>query len=176
MSKANAATHHCLTAAPSESRGQSDQTRAMDIALEVTTRASKFGGSNPQQQEYLLQRLSELNADEVVPALLGIFSHAQNPESEQAIQEQTLAGYLLFRGHHPCPIPLKAALLMLLSGWNASIEEVPWYLTREFGKDTVLATISDLLASATALHDREALKSLEFWVRGFDTESQNRME
>jgi hypothetical protein len=140
----------------------------MNVAEEVTARAREHGGCDPQQRRYLLSRLAEMAEKEVVPGLLSVFHQCSDPESPQAIQEQELAGYLLLQGEHSCPLPLQDALLMLLDGWNVSVEEVPWYLVREFGQDAVRSCISSLLESHVTERHQRALRTLYFWVRNFE--------
>ncbi len=136
----------------------------MNVAEEVSTRARRYGGSNRQQRKYLLSRLEKLHANEVVPALLSIFARTADPESETAYGEQELAGHLLLFGRHSCPVPLRDALLILLEGWNVSIEELPWYLAREFGREAVRSCIAGLLESHISEHQQDILRTLDFWV------------
>jgi hypothetical protein len=146
--------------------------RKMDIAAEVRTRGRKYGGLNPQQQKCLLSYLDKIPSNEVVPALFSVFAPTEDENSEQAFQEQQLAGYLLLFGRHSCPIPLRGALLMLLDGWNVSIEGVPWYLTREYGQEVVLNCIADLLKSQVSEQHRRILQTLDFWVRSYRPKPQ----
>ncbi len=144
----------------------------MDIVREVSARARKYGGLNPQQQKYLLICLDKIHSNEVVPALFSIFARTTDPESEHSFQEQQLAGYLLLFGRHSCPVPLKDALIMLLDGWNVSIEEVPWYLAREFGQAAVLNCIAGLLESQISEQRQRILQTLDFWVRSYKPKLQ----
>ena len=137
----------------------------MDVAAEVVTRAREHGGSNPQQRKYLLDHLSKLPAEVVVTALLSIFARPEDPELPEIFAQQSLAGFLLWHGKHPCPVPLSDAIVGLLDGWNLSIEEVPWYLSREFGAVRVLACIDSLLAQHQSAHHQRVLQTLRYWVR-----------
>jgi hypothetical protein len=140
----------------------------MDVAAEVVSRAQRYGSSNPQQQEFLLRALAKLSKETVVPELLSIFARSSDPESAEAIQQQELAGYLLWHGQHSCPVPLRDALVMLLEGWNVSIEEVPWFLVREYGGAAVRDCIAELSEVYTSERNRRILGTLDYWVRNYE--------
>jgi hypothetical protein len=140
----------------------------MDVAAEVISRARLHGGQNPQQQEFLLRALAKFPKEKVVPELLSIFARSVDPESDEAIQQQELAGYLLWYGEHRCPVPLREALLTLLEGWNVSIEEVPWFLAREYGASNVRECIAELAELHGSDRHQRIFKTLDFWVRNYE--------
>lgn len=136
------------------------------FAEEVVTRSRKFGSSDPQQRTLLLDISKKLSAEEVVPALLSIFADSKNPDADEHAKD--LAGFLLWHGPHSCPLPPREVILMLLDGWDLSIEEVPWYLTREFGRDAVLGCIAELSQQVSSPWHHRVLDTLAFWVRNYE--------
>jgi len=137
----------------------------MDLAVEVIDRARRFGSRNQQQRGYLLGLVRRQLPEVAVPALLSIFSRAN--DSEGTFEEQELAGYLLWHCAHSCPIPAKDVILAVLDGWNFSVEELPWYLCREFGSDVLMNCLSNLLADSQKDRHRRALETLAYWSSAY---------
>jgi hypothetical protein len=64
----------------------------------------------------------------------------------------------------PCPLTVDDAVSRLLTSWDISIEEVPWYLVKQFSSEEVLASV-DRLSSRE--HGRGAvvrLRTIQYWV------------
>jgi hypothetical protein len=104
-------------------------------------------------------------SDILVRSLLSIFD--QDKDSEVAIEEQELAGFLLRWSARPCPLPIADVLLKLLKGWNLSVEEVPWYLVDQFGSQEVLERLQELIPSISSSEKLRRLDTLAFWVRNY---------
>ena len=98
----------------------------------------------------------------VFEALYGIFRDA--PES--SYREQQVAGRLLLDLLPPCPLPLVDCIAGVLSTWNLSVEELPWYLAKCFGADAVEDALKQL-EMRPALSDREtrSIETFRFWLR-----------
>jgi hypothetical protein len=139
----------------------------MDLIGEVIDRARRFGSRNEQQRTYLLSRVQKQSSAVAVPALLSIFSTSN--DARRTFDEQELAGYLLFHCSHSCPLPAKDVILAVLDGWNFSVEELPWYLCREFGSELVISCVSDLLVQSQEERHRQALETLAYWSRAYKT-------
>jgi hypothetical protein len=60
------------------------------------------------------------------------------------------------------------ALVMLLEGWNVSIEEVPWFLVREYGAVPVRECVAGLGESHPSERHQRILRTLDYWVRNYE--------
>jgi hypothetical protein len=68
-----------------------------------------------------------------------------------------------------CPLSVDDAVAALVPSWDISIEEVPWYLVKQFGQKMVHASVERL---RDLHHDELALTRLgviEYWVRAAPT-------
>jgi hypothetical protein len=92
-------------------------------------------------------------------------SKAISNDPDRTFDEQGLAGYLLWHCAYSCPTPPQNVILAVLDGWNLSVEELPWYLCREFGSDVVMNCSSSLLADSQVDRHRRALETLAYWSR-----------
>lgn len=135
----------------------------MDLGHEVRTRAARFGGSNPQQLEYLLNVVARMPADKCVPALLSIF--AEGDGSEAYYEQQQLAGSLLMGSSHKCPISPRDVLSLVLGHWNLSIEELPYFLERSFGRNAVQEAVSHLKSEPQTAAALRQLDTISWWLR-----------
>lgn len=91
-----------------------------------------------------------------------IFAHAVEPQSiDSAVYD---AAKLLYESNLTCRMPCEDAILAMLHGWDVSIEEVPWYLTNQFGVDKMLAAIDVCDQKQPNESARTILKTVRYWV------------
>ncbi|MCH8621007.1 hypothetical protein [Undibacterium sp. TS12] len=140
------------------------------MTRQIKERARKFGSCNVQQTDYLARLYNKLPAVEAVEAALAVFTTPT--DAGDNFDEQELAGYLLWTGKHSCHLPAKEVLSALLDNWNLSVEEVPWYLCREFGQDTVMKAVEELIDDASSSYAHKTLSTLAFWVRNYKPPAQ----
>jgi len=75
-----------------------------------------------------------------------------------------MSAYTLHALNPPCPLPVDDAVARLLGDWDISIEEVPWYLVKQFGREEVLASVERLRAVHTDARAVARLRTIEYWV------------
>ena len=63
----------------------------------------------------------------------------------------------------PCRLPIDDAVASLLPSWDISIEEVPWYLAKQFGRDEVLASVERLRSRQSDQTALTRLRTIEYW-------------
>jgi hypothetical protein len=74
------------------------------------------------------------------------------------------AARLLWELNPPCPLSSEEAVRAMLTGWDISIEEVPFYLARQFGDEELYATVQRLEAE-TADHEATVrLGTIRYWA------------
>jgi hypothetical protein len=74
------------------------------------------------------------------------------------------AAALLLELNPPCPLPIANAVVEILTSWDVSIEEVPWYLARQFGRTAVAQAAADLKSSRLDPVERQTLDTIVYWV------------
>ena len=91
-----------------------------------------------------------------------IFAHAVE---RQAIGSAVFdAAKLLYEANISCRLPCHSAIEALIPSWDISIEEVPWYLTNQFGKDEMFNCLDIILAESPAERASVTLRTIRYWV------------
>jgi hypothetical protein len=122
-----------------------------------------------QQYRQIESVLRKLNGDEVFSILYTVLT---NPDrSTTRFSDQDFAGKLLLSLNPSCSIPPKEAIRELLHDYNLSIEEIPWYFARQYGKAKVLEILEDLDAEITCDQVRRSLKTWQWWLRAWKDRS-----
>ena len=88
-------------------------------------------------------------------------------QTEYTFHNQQLVGKLLLELQPKCPITVQEAIERSLSQWNRSVEELPWYLERCFGREAVLDAITKIEQN-DSLNSEELkeLKTYRYWIIG----------
>jgi hypothetical protein len=72
--------------------------------------------------------------------------------------------YALHSLNPPCTTAAKDAVKMLIDNeWDISIEEVPWYLTNQFGPESVNQCVEDLQRVMTDDEACVKLRTILYW-------------
>lgn len=85
-------------------------------------------------------------------------------EQGEASGPVAMSAYALHALNPPCRLSIDDAVSSLLPSWDISIEEVPWYLAKQFGRDAVLASVARLRARQTDQTALTRLRTIEYWV------------
>src|SRR5260221_10134717 len=101
-----------------------------DIHHLVAERVQRHGSRNAQDFAHLKHRLSAAEPDELFWGLLQPFL-TQN--TDDAYDIQAVSGRLLLCLNPPCPISFDVVIQHIGPGYNFSVEELPWYLAKQFG-------------------------------------------
>jgi hypothetical protein len=137
----------------------------LEIATLVTESARRFGERNPQQRQQLADRLSKLDARDVMSGLLRVFGEGQPPPLGSAAQE--LAGVLLVDLVPKGSIDLEPLLRSSLSRYEMSVEQFPHYLAMVCGVEAVSEALTQIEAENLSEAERRALLTLRFWLRQY---------
>lgn len=87
-----------------------------------------------------------------------------------SIQEQEIdkgvafAAYSLYELNPKAQIEVKVAVEMLLKHWDISLEEVVFYLAKQFGKDIVKREASRLISTLNAQDELTRAKAIKYWL------------
>ncbi len=136
-------------------------TRA-DIHRAVAERAHQRGSHNTQDFAHLKQWLSTAEPDEVFWGLLQPFL---KPNDDTSYDVQALSARLLLCLNPPCQVDLKI-LIQQIAAYNLSVEELPWYLAKQFGATQLLATLERLSAEIENARPSRLVVTFKYWIAG----------
>ena len=75
------------------------------------------------------------------------------------------ASLLLFELNPKCPLPcVDVVRNIVLSDWFISIEELPWYVVQQFGRPTVMDSISLIRKEPLTEMQSKVLDTIEYWT------------
>ena len=79
-----------------------------------------------------------------------------------------LAGQLLLEFSPSCPLELDGAIYAIPAFWDYSIEEVPWYLCKNFGKVNVVKFLTEIIPEVEEGNViKQSFKTLLFWSKSY---------
>lgn len=80
-----------------------------------------------------------------------------------------LAGCALEVLNPPCPLPLSEAMDRLLTAWDISLEEVVFYLAKQFGTEKVVQLSMELQTRAAEAEQSARLRAIAYWAGVFES-------
>jgi hypothetical protein len=110
----------------------------------------------------LVERLSRADGAATFRSLFQFAAHSQlhGPAAPAAL--------LLLRINPHCPISCADAVREMLTDWDVSIEEVPFYLAEQFGVARVRATVADLRTSTADQNQISTLRTIDYWLDRYE--------
>src|SRR5688500_151892 len=105
----------------------------------------------------LAQRLREMSSTDQFQTLFPIAADSQSHGPA------FLAALFLFVLKPPCTITCDEAIRALLPNWDISIEEVPWYLASQFGREVVARAIENLTKETLDREPTVRLGTVKYW-------------
>jgi hypothetical protein len=106
--------------------------------------------------------LSKLDSAACFAILAEPFS--KGPPSEVGSAAQEYAGRLLLRLKPPPPLEPQQTMRLLLSNWDVSVEQLPWYLEAVFGTGVPIAALVQLERDPNVEVGRR-IDTVRFWLR-----------
>jgi hypothetical protein len=118
----------------------------------------------------LLEHLRQSDSTATFHSLFHFAAHSQDagPAAPAAL--------LLRRLNPPCPISCRQAVGEMLTDWDVSIEEVPFYLAEQFGVAQVRTTVAELRSSHAGKTESTLLDTIEYWLRCYDEMQEYRRQ
>lgn len=135
---------------------------ATEIIWEVRKSVEQLQCS-PQRHRQLKLELRQKDPRLVGNALLQFWRTLNHPTDQFNAQE--FVASLLFALNPTTSLSL-SEILTDLPNWNPSVEEFPWYLALQFGKEQVLRVVQELEATtpdSTSL--ARAAETFRFWLK-----------
>ena len=103
-------------------------------------------------------------ADVLAPVIFDALFPIAVREQGQASGPVAMSAVALHALNPPCRLSVDDAVASLLASWDISIEEVPWYLAKQFGRDAVLASVERLRTRESDKTALTRLSTIEYWV------------
>jgi len=137
----------------------------LEITDKIRDSADRYGSSNAQQIKQLISSCENAPERE---QFFGLFSFFYDPTlQENAYQRQQLAATILYEISPSCPLNLDGVIYAMPKYWDLSIEELPWYLCKVFGKLKVQEFLEELLSDVKEGEIKKSFKTMLFWVKGY---------
>jgi hypothetical protein len=131
------------------------------IASLVAGSADRYGGDSPGQFDDFVAVLEHCDPAEL---FWGLYPAFTAPRTETRHARQELAGSLLLQLRPPCPLTPCEVVRNALTGWEASVEELPWYLALVCGENAVWEVIQALDAEPLDDRARHVLHTFRYWL------------
>ena len=140
------------------------------IVEKVKIAADRFGASNIQQQKQLILGCEKASDSEL---FFGLFAFFYDPAlQENKIERQELAGHLLLVLSPSCPLKLDGAIYAIPAYWDYSIEQIPWYFCKSYGKSNVVNFLTELIPDVEeGSVIKRSFETLLFWAKSYKEEN-----
>ncbi len=126
---------------------------------EIVARVTE--AKTPRDLPQLLQDLGSVDQQLLFKTLFPIATKRQCVENGPV----AFSAYTLYNLDPPCAIAAEDAIQMLIGNeWDISIEEVPWYLTNQFGYECVKRCVQALQCTMTGDEVCVRLRTILYWA------------
>jgi hypothetical protein len=106
----------------------------------------------------LAERLRHADSTTAFAALFPFAAHSQDHGPAAP------AAWLLRRVNPKCPITCRDAIHEMLTDWDVSIEELPFYLAEQFGIFEALAAVTELESMLAVQSQIATLGAIRYWL------------
>ena len=138
---------------------------AEELTRRIVEVSERWPYLNHQALGHLRRRLRDMPDDALFDGLIAVFTEP----SSDAYAAQEYAGRLLEVMNPKPQAPLDDLLPRVLPSWNRSIEQLPAYLARAFGRDAVLDALERVDRASVVLP--ELTDTVRFWLRALPLSS-----
>ena len=135
------------------------------IIEKIRSSADRYGATNPQQLKQLMFGCEKSPETEV---FYGLFSFFYDPSlQENKYERQQLSGTILLSLAPSSPLALDGSIYAAATIWDLSIEELPWYWCKIFGKEAVANFLENHISDCTDKHVIKSFETMLFWAKGY---------
>jgi len=135
------------------------------IIEKIKVAADRFGSNNPQQLKQLTLICEKSPEEEVFFGLLSFFYDESLQDNE--FERQQLSGRMLLRISPASALELEGSIYAVAKFWDYSVEELPWYWCRTFGKENVTNCLNDILSDCVEEELVRSIKTMLFWCKRY---------
>ncbi|MCF6283119.1 MAG: hypothetical protein L3J28_13115 [Candidatus Polarisedimenticolaceae bacterium] len=94
-----------------------------------------------------------------------IFQLTNESLQENKFERQQLSGKILLSISPPPVLALDGSVYAAARFWDYSVEELPWYWCKTFGKESVTGFLNDLLPDCAEEDLKRSIKTMLFWCK-----------
>ncbi|MEW8339097.1 MAG: hypothetical protein AB2708_04550 [Candidatus Thiodiazotropha taylori] len=138
----------------------------LKVIENVSKAADVHGSSNPQQIKQLTFSCNNAKEREVYFGLFSFF-YDELLQTNQ-YERQQLAGTILLSVMPASVLELDVSVYAAAKYWDLSVEELPWYWCRVFGKSAVTSFLEELIHSCADVALKRSIETMLFWCRGYE--------
>ena len=130
--------------------------------LDTAIRSANINGTRDE----LLAQLRELPDNTLFDSPFALASDKQT--NAPALD----AARILLELNPQCPIPCVDVIRNIVhSDWFISLEELPWYVVQQFGRETVHQSIKQVRSESLTADESSVLRTIAYWTGLAPTES-----
>jgi hypothetical protein len=90
---------------------------------------------------------------------------------ENKCERQKLSGVIMFSVAPPSPLTLDSSVFAAAIHWDYSVEELPWYWCKTFGKETVINFLFELVPDCSDYNLKKSIETFLFWSKGYKNDA-----
>ena len=136
------------------------------ITQKIIEKGKRVGSRNPQEYRLLHRKLSHSSRKDTFFGLISVFQQPLDADAVFPCQE--LAGRLLLGLKPKCYLEPEQIIESVLETYNASIEELPWYLAEKHGMETVLDAIEQVESKPISDRGKKVLNTFRYWLQSYN--------
>ena len=135
------------------------------IIEKLKVAADRYGSDNPQQLKQLTFSCNNSPEEEV---FFGLFSFFYDESLQKnKFERQQLSGRVLFKVLPSPSLALDGSVYAAAKIWDYSVEELPWYWCKAYGKEKVIEFLKELLPDCADDEMKKSFKTMLFWCERY---------
>ncbi|AXE19757.1 hypothetical protein DR864_19435 [Runella rosea] len=136
---------------------------ASELTNEIYISVDKYPEIGDLRIRQLMKILSNVPDELLIEGLIKVFENNNRRETE--ILDQEFAGQILKEIKPKTDVALEIILKKILSNWNKSVEEVPFWFKENYGIEICRHTLESISNEAVLTKvEKEKLETMKWWL------------
>lgn len=136
---------------------------ASELTNEIYISVDKYHEIGDLRIRQLIKILSSIPDELIIESVTKVFENNERGVSE--ILDQEFAGQILKEIKPKTDVALEVILKRILSNWNKSVEEVPFWFKENYGMEICTHTLESISNEAVLTKvEKEKLEALKWWL------------
>ena len=110
-----------------------------------------------------MDRLNKVSDEIIVDGIVKVFENTKRPETEYV--DQKYAGTILDILKPKSDIDLSLILKSTIGNWNKSVEEFPFWITENYGIESVKDKLTEFETQNLTEIESDKLKTIKWWLK-----------
>lgn len=120
----------------------------------------------------VLNELRQMDETELFFGLYSIAVTGLSTQGKRALPTCDAADLLLMLNPY-CALSCQEAIKAMLTEWEVSLQEVPFYLHKQFGLDAIEDAIETLRSNALTSTEKKMMDAVRYWARIAENEASS---